>query len=479
MANINLINSVAKAYRSMNAPLVTQAGAQALGSSIVGATSNIIKGFRKAKEASVKSQKALQKNLNYTPEDFTDLDLSDAQIEIIDNIYDEYNEGAKLATNPRKRKRDEEGGRKMMNNAKKRLDDLYDSLTKFGTTLNNVKKNVDLRSKFNDPLQTVLYDYMVNNHQDFMKRVKIDENGRAFFPMAIVDDPNTKDIIEQGNRLIYLDELEDLANEDINAGNKIHLDLYDTVYKIANRNLPLEARNQQIEARINSVFNSVQETNQKGSIIFDGIYKDDFLTFLVTDPSFKKKYPQLAAKIPKIKNGDDAEDLAAEIETELISAMKSGEYDLFNDYREFTLDKLMNTNMRNPNRPGGGGGGGKTFQQMYPLQYNAQMSIVTGLNENRGFTLNKQYYVPNKGGFSIADIQTGKPTKDAAVYTKDQIINLATLDPSVSKFLKASKPDNKDNKDNDQAQQLINKYSNNNRVTLEQIKEANPDLFKN
>ena len=60
MANINLINSVAKAYRSMNAPLVTQAGAQALGSGVISATSDIIKGFRKAKEASVKSQKALK-----------------------------------------------------------------------------------------------------------------------------------------------------------------------------------------------------------------------------------------------------------------------------------------------------------------------------------------------------------------------------------------------------------------------------------
>ena len=444
MANINLINSVAKAYRSMNAPLVTQAGAQALGSGVISATSDIIKGFRKAKEASVKSQKALKKNLDYTPEDFTDLDLSDAQIEIINNIYDEYNEGAKLVTNPKKKQRDEEGGRRMMNNAKKRLDDLYDSLTKFGTTLNNVKKNVDLRSKFNDPLQTVLYDYMVNNYQDFMKRVQIDENGRAFFPMAIYDDPKTKDIIEQGNRLIYLDELEDLANEDINAGNKIHLDLYDTVYKIANRNLPLDARNQQIEARVNSVFNSVQETNQKGSIIFDGIYKDDFLTYLVTDSSFKKKYPQLAAKIPKIKNSEDAEDLATEIETELISAMKSGEYDLFNDYREFTLDKLMNTNMRNPNQPSGGGGRTpniKTFQQSYPNQYNAQMAIVNGLNENRGFLIGNQYFRPNKDGFSIVDIQTGKPTKDAAVYTRDEIINLAKLDPSVSKFLKANKKD--------------------------------------
>ena len=477
MANINLINSVAKAYKSMNATLVTKAGAEALGGSIVDAASDIIKGFRKAKEASVKSQKALQKNLNYTSEDFTDLDLSDAQIEVIDNIYDEYNEGAKLATNPRKKKRDEESGRKMMNNAKKRLDDLYDSLTKFGTTLNNVKKNVNQRSNFNDPMQTVLYDYMVNNHQDFMKRVKIDENGRAFFPMAIDDDPKTEEI-EQGNRLIYLDELEDLTNHDIKAESSVNMTLHDTVYKIANQNIPLDARNKKIERTVNGTFNSIKDVNQKGSIIFDGQYKDDFLTFLTSDKSFEKAYPQLAAKIPKIKNSEDAEDLAAEIETELISAMKSGEYDLFNDYREFTLDMFNQTNMRNPDRPGDDGG--KTFQQMYPLQYNAQMSIVTGLNENRGFTLNKQYYVPNKGGFSIGDLQTGKPTKDAAVYSKDQIINLAALDPSVAALLnKVEQKDNKDNKDNDQAQQLINKYSNNNRVTLEQIKEANPGLFKN
>ena len=89
MANVNLINSVAKAYRSMNAPLVTQAGAQALGSSIVGATGDIIKGFKEAKEASEKSQRALQKNLDYTPEDFTDLDLSEEQIKVIDDIYKE------------------------------------------------------------------------------------------------------------------------------------------------------------------------------------------------------------------------------------------------------------------------------------------------------------------------------------------------------------------------------------------------------
>jgi hypothetical protein len=347
MANINLINSVAKAYRSMNAPLVTQAGAQALGGSIIGAASDIVKGFKKAKEASVKSQKALQKNLNYTPEDFTDLDLSEAQIEIIDNIYDEYNEGAKLVTNPRRKQRDEEGGRKMMNNAKKRLDDLYDSLTKFGTTLNNVKKNVNQRSNFNDPLQTVLYDYMVNNHQDFMKRVKIDENGRAFFPMAIDDDPKTEEI-EQGNRLIYLDELEDLVNIDVNAGNAVNLDLYNTVIKIANQNLPQDTINAQIEARVNSTFNGILDDGQKGSIIFDGIYLDNFLTFLVEDKSFKKAYPNLAEQISKIKTTEDAEDVAATIEIELINAMKSGEYDLFNDYREFTLNTLMNTDMKSP-----------------------------------------------------------------------------------------------------------------------------------
>lgn len=479
MANVNLINSVAKAYRSMNAPLVTQAGAQALGSSIIGAAGDIIKGFKEAKEASVKSQKELQKNLNYTPEDFTDLDLSEEQIKVIDEIYNEYNEGAKLATNPKRKKRDEEGGRGMMNNAKKRLDDLYDSLTKLGTTLNNVKKNVDLRSNFNDPMQAVLYDYMVNNHQEFMKRVKIDENARAFFPMAIDDDPNTEEI-EQGNRLIYLDELEDLTNHDIKAESSVNMTLHDTVYKIANQNIPLDARNKKIERTVNGTFNSIKDVNQKGSIIFDGQYKDDFLTFLTSDKSFEKAYPQLAAQIPKIKTSEDAEEVAAAIEVELINAMKSGEYDLFNDYKEFTLDKLMDTNMRNTDQPGGSGRGVKTFQQMYPNQYNAQMSIVNGLNENRGFTLNKQYYVPNKGGFSVGELQTGKPMPDAAVYSKDQIINLAALDPSVAALLnKVEQKDNKDNKDNDQAQQLINKYSNNNKVTLEDIQKANPDLFKN
>lgn len=345
MANVNLINSVAKAYRSMNAPLVTQAGAQALGSGIASATGDIIKGFKEAKEASKKSQRALQKNLDYTPEDFTDLDLSEEQIKVIDNIYNEYNEGAKLVTNPRRKKRDEEGGRSMMNNAKKRLDDLYDSLTKFGTTLNNVKKNVDLRSNFNDPMQTVLYDYMVNNHQDFMKRVKVDENGRAFFPMAIDDDPKTEEI-EQGNRVIYLDTLEDLANFDGKAVSNIDIDLRKDVSRIANKKLPIGVKNEEIANLINGKFNLIRDNNQKGSIIFDGAYKEEFLTFLTNDKSFEKAYPQLAAQIPKIKTSEDAEEVAAAIEVELINAMKSGEYDLFNDYREFTLNMLTNASMR-------------------------------------------------------------------------------------------------------------------------------------
>jgi len=124
--------------------------------------------------------------------------------------------------------------------------------------------------------------------------------------------------------------------------------------------------------------------------------------------------------------------------------MKSGEYDLFNDYKEFTLDKLMDTNMRNTDQPGGSGRGVKTFQQMYPNQYNAQMSIVEGLNENKAFVLGKAVYVPNKNGFSQADPGTLKPLPDAAVVDKQTIVNLAQLDPTVSKFLQTTSEDKKE-----------------------------------
>jgi len=86
----------------------------------------------------------------------------------------------------------------------------------------------------------------------------------------------------------------------------------------------------------------------------------------------------------------------------------------------------------------------KTFQQMYPNQYNAQMSIVEGLNENKAFVLGKAVYVPNKGGFSQADPGTLKPMKDSAVVDKQTIINLAQLDPTVSKFLQTTSEDKKE-----------------------------------
>ena len=85
----------------------------------------------------------------------------------------------------------------------------------------------------------------------------------------------------------------------------------------------------------------------------------------------------------------------------------------------------------------------KTFQQSYPNQYNAQMSIVEGLNENKAFVLGKAVYVPNKGGFSQADSATLKPMEDAAVVDKQTIINLAQLDPTVSKFLQTTSEDKK------------------------------------
>ena len=86
----------------------------------------------------------------------------------------------------------------------------------------------------------------------------------------------------------------------------------------------------------------------------------------------------------------------------------------------------------------------KTFQQMYPNQYNAQMSIVEGLNENKAFVLGKAVYVPNKNGFSQADPGTLKPLPDAAVVDKQTIVNLAQLDPTVSKFLQTTSEDKKE-----------------------------------
>tara|TARA_R100001086_G_scaffold249715_2_gene190522 strand:- start:1079 stop:2389 length:1311 start_codon:yes stop_codon:yes gene_type:complete len=334
MANVNLINSVAKAYRSMNASLVTQAGATSLVSGISTAGKFILEGFREVKEASRKSAQALQKKLDYTPENFEDLDLTEEQINVIDDIYNEYNEGIKLATNPNKRQRDEESGKNMMNNAKKRLDDLYDSLTSFGTLLNSVKKNANenIRSDYNDPMQVVLYDYMVNNYQDFMKNnVKIEEStSRAFIELP------------EAEGKYYLDELEELTNFDKKAVNNIDIDLRSDVDKIATKNLSAEVRNRKITELINGKFNLITDNNQRGSLIFDSIHKDAFLDFLVTDESFSKAYPGLAEQIPKIKTPEDAEDVATAIEVALIQAMKFGEYDLFNDYREFTIQSLAN-----------------------------------------------------------------------------------------------------------------------------------------
>ena len=337
MANINLINSVAKAYRSMNASITTQAGATSLASGITTAGKFILQGFREVKEASRKSAQVLQRKLDYTPENFEDLDLTEEQINVIDDIYNEYNEGIKLVTNPRKRQRDEESGKNMMNNAKKRLDDLYDSLTSFGTLLNGVKKNAseNIRSNYNDPMQAVLYDYMVNNYQDFMKNnVKIEEStSRAFIELPAPSEAMGK---------YYLDELEQLTNLDAKAVNNIDIDLRSDVDKIANRNLSAEVRNTKITELINGKFNLIRNNDQRGSLIFDSIHKDAFLNFLVTDESFSKAYPGLAEQIPKIKTAEDAEDVADAIEVALIQAMKFGEYDLFNDYREFTIQSLAN-----------------------------------------------------------------------------------------------------------------------------------------
>jgi len=86
----------------------------------------------------------------------------------------------------------------------------------------------------------------------------------------------------------------------------------------------------------------------------------------------------------------------------------------------------------------------KTFQQMYPNQYNDQMAVVEGLNENKAFKLDKAIYVPNKGGFSQADPGTLKPLPGSAVVDKQTIINLAQLDPTVSKFLQTTSENKKE-----------------------------------
>ena len=119
-----------------------------------------------------------------------------------------------------------------------------------------------------------------------------------------------------------------------------------------------------------------------------------------------------------------------------------------------------------------GGATIKTFQQMYPNQYNAQMAVVEGLNENKAFVLGKAVYVPNKGGFSQADPGTLKPLSDAAVVDKQTIVNLAQLDPTVSKFLQTTDSSKKTELE------LPEMPTTDAGVTLEDIKEANPDLFK-
>ena len=156
--NINLINSVAKAYQARGATLVTKEGLADL-------TSGLSKGFNAITESVRKAKQKFKDNLAYKSQDFTDLDLQQPQIDKITNLYDQYNQGAKMATAVFRGRDFKDQGIDMMNTAKENIDKLYQSLTSFGTTLNFYRDNIDNLSNSNPLLEDVVNGYMVNKIQ--------------------------------------------------------------------------------------------------------------------------------------------------------------------------------------------------------------------------------------------------------------------------------------------------------------------------
>jgi len=356
--NINLINSVAKAYKARGATLVTKEGAAALAGGLMTGISRVAKGVREAK-------RKLQKNLAYKQQDFTDLDLQQPQINQITKLYDQYNQGAKMATAVFRGRDFKDEGIEMMNTAKQQIDKLYESLTKFGTTLNFIKDNNMNRSESSDLLSDGMYTYMVDNHDDFMSNVKIEEETmRAFVEF---DDPEDKLTVNK----IYLDEIEQpslIAREDIKQFYAMNPA---KIVESSMRGLPKE------EVKRITLMNmqNITDVDTQNSLIFDAPKSDfgKFVSYLVTDASFNEKlltddrFKLIKNAIDEYNQGDKSldatEDLFETVSDDLKRIIKSstvnGEtvpaYNLYQDLIEFQMqeffgtDGLYDKNFKDPN----------------------------------------------------------------------------------------------------------------------------------
>ena len=356
--NINLINSVAKAYKARGATLVTKEGAAALAGGLMTGISRVAKGVREAK-------RKLQKNLAYKQQDFTDLDLQQPQIDQITKLYDQYNQGAKMATSIFRGKDFKDEGIEMMNTAKQQIDKLYESLTKFGTTLNFIKNNNMNRSESSDLLSDGMYTYMVDNYDDFMSNVKIEEETmRAFVEF---DDPEDQSTVSK----IYLDEIEQpslIAREDIKQFYAMNPA---KIVESSMKGLPKE------EVKRITLMNmqNITDVDTQNSLIFDAPKSDfgKFVSYLVTDASFKAKietdnrFKLIKTAIDEYNQGDKSldatEDLFETVSDDLKRIIKSstvnGEtvpaYNLYQDLIEFQMqeffgtDGLYDKNFKDPN----------------------------------------------------------------------------------------------------------------------------------
>ena len=356
--NINLINSVAKAYKARGATLVTKEGAAALAGGLMTGISRVAKGVREAK-------RKLQKNLAYKQQDFTDLDLQQPQIDQITKLYDQYNQGAKMATSIFRGKDFKDEGIEMMNTAKQQIDKLYESLTKFGTTLNFIKNNNMNRSESSDLLSDGMYTYMVDNYDDFMSNVKIEEETmRAFVEF---DDPEDQLTVSR----IYLDEIEQpslIAREDIKQFYAMNPA---KIVESSMQGLPKE------EVKRITLMNmqNITDVDTQNSLIFDAPKSDfgKFVSYLVTDDSFKAKietddrFKPIKNAIDEYNQGDKSldatEDLFETVSDDLKRIIKSSTvsgktvpaYNLYQDLIEFQMqeffgtDGLYDKNFKDPN----------------------------------------------------------------------------------------------------------------------------------
>jgi len=330
--NINLINSVAKAYQARGATLVTKEGLADL-------TSGLSKGFNAITESVRKAKQKFKDNLAYKSQDFTDLDLQQPQIDKITELYDQYNEGAKMATAVFRGRDFKDKGIDMMNTAKENIDKLYQSLTSFGTTLNFYRDNIDNLSNSNPLLEDVVNGYMVNKNSDFMKKVQIDEDMRAF--------------VQFGDDKIYLDEINKPNLIDKNAiasYDQMLLEAYNGGGSKKDKAKILEISEKQLRKN--------KSKNSQASVIFDTDERllGSFMSYLVTDETFVKKvqdprFSQIKTEVDaynEIENPteENQKDLFEKVKDDLRLLMMGDKdvaaYDLYSDFIQFSMKEVDN-----------------------------------------------------------------------------------------------------------------------------------------